>query len=279
MIKLQNRYQLLKKIGGGTFGDTYLAEDRNLPGNPLCLVKHLKRNPDPRGFAIAFRLFEQEAEILHNLGKHDQIPRLFAHIEENGEFYLVQEFVDGHDLTTEIIPGRKFSEQQTIKLITEILEVLIILHNQNIIHRDLKPSNIMRRKDGKIILIDFGAIKEILALTVNSQGQTSLTVGIGTPGYIPDEQANGRPRLASDIYAVGMIAIQAVTGMVPGQFPEDSNTGEIIWRNYAQISDRFAEVLTKMVRDHFSQRYNNATEALQALIPPDKPVVSTGCDL
>ncbi|MBO1051746.1 MAG: tetratricopeptide repeat protein [Dolichospermum sp. DET73] len=122
-------------------------------------------------------------------------------------------------------------------------------------------------------MIDFGAVKEIGVYTVNSKGQTSLTVGIGTPGYMPGEQAGGKPKFASDIYAVGMIGIQAVTGLVPGQFQEDSNTGEIIWRNYAQVSDEFAEVLTKMVRDHFSQRYKNATEALQALIPPDKTIV------
>jgi serine/threonine protein kinase len=274
MTTLLSRYKIIKKIGGGTFGDTYLAEDIALPKNPPCLVKHLKRNPDFRVLAVALRFFEQEAQVLHELGKHDQIPSLAAHFQENGEFYLVQEFVDGHDLTKEIMPGRKLREQQAIKLLTEILEVLVIVHQQNIIHRDLKPSNIMRRrKDGKIVLIDFGAVKEIGAYTVNAQGQTSLTVGIGTPGYMPDEQANGRPKLASDIYAVGMIGIQAVTGLVPGQFQEDPNTGEIIWRNHAQISDRFATVLTKMVRDHFSQRYQNAMEALQALIPPAKTIV------
>ena len=100
--------------------------------------------------AVPLRFFEQEAQVLHELGKHDQIPSLAAHFQENGEFYLVQEFVDGHDLTKEIIPGRKLREQQGIKLLTEIREVLVIVYQQNIIHRDLKPSNIMRcRKDGK----------------------------------------------------------------------------------------------------------------------------------
>ncbi|MFM9159231.1 MAG: hypothetical protein ACKOPK_15295, partial [Dolichospermum sp.] len=108
-------------------------------------------------------------------------------------------------------------------------------------------------------------VKEIAAFTVNSKGQTSLTVGIGTPGYMPSEQANGKPKFASDVYAVGIIGIQAVTGLLPAQLQEDSITGEIIWRNHAQVSDRFAEVINNMVRDHFSQRYKNANEALQVL--------------
>lgn len=169
-------------------------------------------------------------------------------------------------MNTEIIPGKKLSEKQTIKVLQEILEILAIVHQQNIIHRDIKPLNIMRRRaDGKIVLIDFGAVKEIAAFTVNSTGQTSLTVGIGTPGYMPSEQANGKPKFASDVYAVGIIGIQAVTGLLPAQLQEDSITGEIIWRNHAQVSDRFTEVINNMVRDHFSQRYKNASEALQAL--------------
>jgi serine/threonine-protein kinase len=266
MLTLLSRYKIIKEIGQGGFGDTYLAEDTALPGNPKCVVKHLKRNPDPSVLAISQRLFENEAKILQDLGKYDQIPALYAYFTENGEFYLVQEFVDGYDLNTEIIPGKKLSEKQTIKLLQEILEILAIVHQQNIIHRDIKPSNIMRRRaDGKIVLIDFGAVKEIAAFTVNSKGQTSLTVGIGTPGYMPSEQANGKPKFASDVYAVGIIGIQAVTGLLPAQLQEDSITGEIIWRNHAQVSDRFAEVINNMVRDHFSQRYKNASEALQVL--------------
>ncbi len=142
----------------------------------------------------------------------------------------------------------------------ELLEVLAFVHDKNIIHRDIKPANIRRRKsDGKLVLIDFGAVKEVMT------GQTSSTVSIGSPGYSPSEQSNGRPNLASDVYSVGIIGIQVLTGLNPQNMTRDNSTGEIIWRNHAQVSSHFGDVLTKMVKDHFSFRYPNATEALKAI--------------
>ena len=279
---LQNRYKIIKFLGSGGFGNTYLAVDLHLPKQPQCVVKHLKpKNPNPAVLSIAKKLFEREAQTLYQLGnENSQIPRLFAHFEENREFYLVQEFVDGHDLSKEITPGKPLSEDVVFKLLKEILEVLTIVHQYRVIHRDIKPQNLMRRrKDGKIVLIDFGAVKEISTMTINTQGQTSVTVAVGTPGYMPSEQANGKPKLCSDIYAVGIIAIQALTGLMPQQLKQDSTTGEIIWQNFAQVNYRFAEVLDIMVRDHFSQRYQSADLALQALIstvvslPPPVPSV------
>jgi len=281
---LRHRYQIIKFLGKGGFGHTYLAKDLDLPGHPQCVVKHLKpQNADPDLLLIAKRLFETEAQTLYKLGSlHDQIPKLSAHFEENGEFYLVQDFIAGHDLTKELIPGKKLSESYTITLLHNILEILAIVHQQKVIHRDLKPDNLMRRQDGKIVLIDFGAVKEISTIVVNAQGQTSLTIAIGTPGYMPSEQAKGKPKLCSDIYAVGMIGIQALTGQPPDTLPEDPQTGEIIWRNQAQVSNNLANVLDKMVRDHFSQRYQNAEEALQAILsllsplpPPPPPPTPT----
>ncbi|MEG4801659.1 bifunctional serine/threonine-protein kinase/formylglycine-generating enzyme family protein [Microcoleus sp. ARI1-B5] len=273
---LRNRYQIIELLGQGGFGDTYRAKDLDLPGQPDCVVKHFKpKDPNPDILPIAKRLFDSEAETLYKLGKlHDQIPSLWAHFEEHGEFYLVQDFIEGHDLAKELIPGQKLSESQTIILLHNILEVLAIVHRQNVIHRDIKPHNLMRRQDGKIVLIDFGAVKEIGSLVVNAQGQTSFTVGIGTSGYMPSEQAKGKPKLCSDVYAVGMIGIQALTGKTPESLPEDPNTGEVAWRNQAQASNNLATVLDKMVRDNFSQRYQNANEALQAILslsPPPLP--------
>jgi formylglycine-generating enzyme required for sulfatase activity/tRNA A-37 threonylcarbamoyl transferase component Bud32 len=271
-VRLRQRYQIIRVLGSGGFGDTYLAHDLDLPGHPQCVVKHLQIKPPntPAALPIARRLFAEEAKALQKLGTHNQIPQLFAYFEENNEFYLVQEFVKGEDLTEQVYPQNKLPENQVKKLLIEILEVLTFVHQQNIIHRDLKPQNIMRRSgDGKIMLIDFGAVKE--TMRVNSQGQTILTVAIGTPGYMPSEQTAGSPKLASDIYAVGMLGIYALTGIRPHQLPKDPTTEEVTWRNQANVSEDFAKILTKMVRYHFGDRYQDAQEALKALTPPTPP--------
>jgi serine/threonine protein kinase len=272
---LRNRYKIIKLLRSGGFGDTYLAEDLDLPQTPKpkCVVKHLKPNSNPAVLQIVRRLFDSEAQVLYKLGDDNkQIPRLFAHFEEQGQFYLVQEFVDGEDLSHEIIPGKRLSEAEVTKLLQEILAVLAVVHKQNIIHRDIKPQNLMRRRqDGKIVLIDFGAVKEINTLTVNTQGYTSATVAVGTPGYMPSEQAAGEPKLCSDIYAVGMLGISALTGLQPHELPKDPTNGEVIWRNWANVSERLADILSKMVSYHFNQRYRTAAEALQALTPPAPP--------
>ncbi|MBD2356051.1 protein kinase [Tolypothrix sp. FACHB-123] len=268
-IILRSRYKVIQPLASGGFGETYLAEDLDIPTNPKpkCVVKHLKpQNQNEELLKIAKTLFDREAGALYRLGKmSDRIPQLFAHFEENGEFYLVQEFIDGHDLSKEIILGQPWNEAQVKKLLKDVLEILVVVHQQNIIHRDIKPKNIMRRQDGTIVLIDFGAVKEIKGLETNTQGLVTSTILIGTNGYMPNEQANGKPKLSSDVYAVGMLGIQAITGIAPQNLPEDAVTGEIMWRDRAIVSDRLAEVLTTMVRSHFSQRYPTATEALQAL--------------
>ncbi|MEH2256118.1 serine/threonine-protein kinase [Nostoc sp.] len=259
---LRNRFEIIKHLGSGGSADTYLAIDLDLPGQPHCVVKHLHpKDSNPAVLPIAKKLFDREAEVLYQLGNnHDQIPRLFAHFDEDGDFYLVQEFIDGHALTQEIVSGQPLNENTVLTLLKDILEVLAFVHQHDIIHRDIKPQNLMRRySDQKIVLIDFGSIKKIGALGAG------LTIAVGTPGYMPNEQAKGKPKLCSDIYAVGMICIQALTGLIPEQLPEDPSTGEVIWRDRAQVSDALANILDTMVRDRYNQRYQSATEALEAL--------------
>lgn len=268
-ITLRNRYKIIKLLGSGGSGDTYLAVDLDLPGRPCCVVKHFKpKGLNPVHVPIAKSLFAKEAEVLYQLGDaHDQVPRLFAHFDENGDFYLVQEFVDGHDLTKEISPGICLNEDVVFSLLKEILEVVVFVHQNNIIHRDIKPQNLMRRQsDGRVVLIDFGSIKEIGTLGVNQHGQTSATVAVGTLGYMPSEQSKGKPELCSDVYAVGIIGIQALTGLKPDEIPKDRNTGKIIWRDRSRVSDSLANVIDKMVCVRPSQRYQSALEALEALM-------------
>jgi serine/threonine protein kinase len=267
--KLRNRYLLTRQLGSGGFGVTYLAEDEDLPGNPECVVKHFKpRYPSQSTLPIAKSLFDREANVLYRLGQeHDQIPKLYAHFEEDGEFYLVQEYIHGHNLATEIKRNKFLSEPEVFSLLFSVLSALSVVHQHGVIHRDIKPANLMRRyNDGKIVLIDFGAVKEVSALATDTQGQTSLTVVVGSSGYMPDEQANGKPKLCSDIYALGMVGIHALTGIQPSKLPEDSETGAVIWRDRVNVSDSLANVLELMVKPHFSQRYRSASEALQSLL-------------
>ncbi|MCL2931832.1 MAG: bifunctional serine/threonine-protein kinase/formylglycine-generating enzyme family protein [Trichodesmium sp. MAG_R03] len=265
---LRSRYQIIKFLGSGGFGETHLAQDVDLPGNPKCVVKHLKpKSLEPEVLDEAKKLFEREAETLYKLGNDsNQIPKLFAHFREGREFYLVQEYIEGEEISRELTTGKKLSEFETIGLLKGILEALTVAHKKNIIHRDIKPQNLMRRRsDRKIILIDFGAVKEIGVLTINKKGLTSLTRAVGTPGYMPSEQSNGKPKLSSDIYAVGMVGIKALTGKNPENLPVNQETGNIIWQNEAEVSDRLANILNRMVHEYFPQRYKNAMEVLEVL--------------
>ncbi|MDZ8110166.1 MAG: protein kinase [Nostoc sp. DedQUE12a] len=272
---LDHRYQIIRVLATGGFGQTYIAEDTRRPGNPICVVKHLKPGTDPRVFATAKRLFNSEAETLEKLGNHDQIPRLLAYFDENQEFYLVQEYIEGHTIAEELLPGKRWSESQVIQLLQEILGILEFVHQQGVIHRDIKPDNIIRRtSDNKLVLVDFGAVKQLRTQMVTVGGQASATVVIGTPGYMPTEQGQGKPRPNSDIYSLGIIAIQALTGLPATELQEDPETGEIIWRHSVTVNPRLAAVLTKMVRYHFKDRYQTATEALQACKEAINPVVA-----
>ncbi|MEH2453560.1 bifunctional serine/threonine-protein kinase/formylglycine-generating enzyme family protein [Nostoc sp.] len=271
---LVGRYEIIRELGGGGFAITFLAKDYLQPSQPLCVVKQLRpEHNEPR----IVEFFETEATVLEKLGKYSQIPQLLAHFRENKNLYIVQEFIEGHDLKQEIIPGKQLSEGYVTKLLQDVLEVLSFVHNQQVIHRDIKPENLMRRhRDGKIFLIDFGAVKELGALIVNVEGKVTSSVIIGTPGYMPNEQKNAKPIFASDIYALGVTVIQALTGISAVDFEEDAKTGEILWRHKAQVSKHLANVLSKMVRRHYSLRYANATEVLQDLSkklppPPTRP--------
>jgi len=232
------------------------------------VVKHL--HPKLKGhkaLETAKRLFNREAEALYQLGTHDQIPKLFAHFEEQHEFYLVQEFIEGTLLTQTLKTTEPYSERAVVALLQDVLETLEFVHQQGVIHRDIKPSNLIRRgSDDKIVLIDFGAVKQIGVMQEFDDDSTSMvTVAVGSLGYMPNEQLAGKPRFSSDIYALGMIGIRALTGLLPSQLPDDPRTGELCWSDRAEASPELIAVLDQMVRYDFRQRYATAADALSAL--------------
>jgi serine/threonine protein kinase, bacterial len=263
---LAGHYRILQVLGEGGFGQTYITEDLHLPGNPKCVLKHLKpASVDPGVLEIARKLFDKEAIVLQQLGNHDRIPRLLAYFEEDQEFYLVQEYVPGHPLSKELTPGTKWSERQVTELFQEVLDILVFIHGQGVIHRDIKPDNIMRRdSDRRLVLIDFGAIKQVRNQQV-AHGQHTMTVAIGTPGYMPIEQASGNPRASSDIYSLGMLGIQALTGVNPYELAEDDRTGELKWEHLTVANPQLIAIVQRMTRYHFRDRYLTAAEALQAV--------------
>jgi CHASE2 domain-containing sensor protein/predicted Ser/Thr protein kinase len=260
---LNNRYKITETLGSGGFSYTYLAEDTHRPGKPLCVVKHLQpARTDEVFLDIARRLFKTEAEILDVLGHHNQIPQLMAYFEESHEFYLVQEYVRGETLQEELTPKKLVPEAEVVSSLKDLLHVLKFVHNRGVIHRDIKPSNLIRRKhDRRIVLIDFGAVKQIQPQIPGE----NPTVAVGTAGYAPPEQFMGQPRLNSDIYAVGMIGIQALTG-TPTRNLERESTTALAWQHLAVgTSQELVDILNKMVAFDFQKRYQSVEEVLQSL--------------
>ena len=268
---LRHRYEIVEVIGRGGFGYTYKAIDHDFPGKPLRVVKHLcPTHHDADSLRIARNLFQNEAECLSRLGENDGIPRLYAYFEEEGEFYLVEELIEGQDLTSEFQQGERWSEEATIALLIELLSILSIVHENNMIHRDIKPANIMRFRDnGKLVLIDFGAVRE--AVTADSDGLTTAT-GIGTPPYMPAEQAMGRPGKYSDIYAVSIIGILALTGLTARDLLMNSAGLQDIWQNSdVEVSSKLKSILERMIDFQFTRRFPDAASALEAIAPQEEP--------
>ncbi|MEA5509567.1 bifunctional serine/threonine-protein kinase/ABC transporter substrate-binding protein [Crocosphaera sp. UHCC 0190] len=272
---LRNRYKIIDQIGKGGFGKTYKAKDIRQSGHPLRVVKEIiaPLSSDPRVLQEIKKRFIREGKTLSILGKHPQIPELFDYFADEGNFFLIQEYIEGHDLSEEVGPGSlPLSEAEVIKFLQDVLEILVFVHQQHIIHRDIKPSNLRRRKkDGKIFLIDFGAVKELNSMAITASETGNFTQTIGTPGYMAAEQQSGKPQLNSDLYALGMIGIQALTGLHPRTLPSDPHTGDVIWRYSSpehpmiEVNPDLERILNKMVRYMFSDRYYSAIEALEDL--------------
>lgn len=253
-------YKIIKLLGSGTFGKTYLAEDSHQLDSQVAIKQLSFFSNDPEELEQALAWFKREAETLKKLHRHNSIPDLLAYFEENQEFYLVEEFIEGHPLSQELRPGTTLKEDQVATILKEVLKIIRFLHKQAIIHRDIKPANIMRREEGQLVLIDFGtAVVDPLVQRQRTQ--------IGTPGYAPREQMQGNPQFNSDIYALGMTAIQALTGEDPQSLidPDAPDGIIVVWRNKAEVSDRLAGILDKMVRYDFRERYQSAKEVLLEL--------------
>jgi serine/threonine protein kinase len=280
---LNHRYRLVTAIGNGGFGATFLAEDTYMPSARRCVIKQLNfLAPNPQLMQIIKNKFQQEAAILEKLGdKSTQIPKLYAYFSEKDRFYLVQELIPGLTLNQKVGQEGVLSESAVKQIVRDILPVLNYVHASRIIHRDIKPSNIiLRQSDGKPVLIDFGIAKERIGTGMNTDDEETISIVVGTRGFMPPEQAIGKPVYASDIYSLGLTAIYMLTGKTPQQIETNPQTGEMNWRSYAAgTSVQLAAVLDKATRSGAGDRYQTATEMLDALLSEDPnwqhiPVIS-----
>ncbi|MCC5657066.1 serine/threonine protein kinase [Nostoc sp. XA010] len=267
---LQERYKIIQSLSAGVFGQTYIAVDVDYPENPKCVVKQIKVSSSESGYLEMLRLlFQAETETLKLLGSHHQIPEFIDCFEENERFYLVQEWIEGHALAAELPIDQQWgclwSEMEVVEFLIDVLGILEFVHSQGVIHCDIKPENLIRRNsDGKLVLIDFGSIQSIdfgigAELPIYRIPVTSL-------GYIPPEQFIGETQPNSDIYALGMIAIQALTGLEPLKLKADPYTNEIVWRSEnTPVNDYLAAILSQMIRYNYQNRFQSASEVLRVL--------------
>ena len=266
---INNRYQVIRALGEGGFGQAYLATDQQMPSQRKCAIKQLKPiTTNPEAYQLVQSRFQREAAILEQLGEdHPQIPRLYAYFSENRQFYLVQEWIDGITLDTLVNQQGPLPEAVVRSILTALLPVLDFIHSQGIIHRDIKPDNvILRSRTQQPVLIDFGAVRETMQTVVDSQNRPKSSIAIGTPGFMPPEQAAGRPILSSDLYSLGLVAIYLLTGQLPQAFETDVHSGEIIWQVAApHVSAGFVTVLEQSVKSHPRDRYSSAQAMLAAL--------------
>ncbi|MDJ1172117.1 serine/threonine-protein kinase [Roseofilum sp. BLCC_M154] len=270
----RDRYQMYKLLGRGGFGVTFLAKDLGANQQPWCVIKQLcPKVKHAKGLERARRCFRREAKILSQLGNHPQIPQMFDYFEEEGEFYLVQEYIQGRTLSREIRHYGQYTEKQVKSFLLEILPLLKFIHEQGVIHRDIKPPNIIRRHSrsqsstGELVLIDFGAVKYLIQETESNHTitATASTAFVGTFGFSPPEQLALRPTFASDLYALGITCVYMLTG----QFSSDDDLPHFRpkqwWRNNVEVSDQFADVIDQLLAVDLDERYRSAQEVLTAL--------------
>lgn len=263
------RYEEIKRLGHDQYTQTYLVKDIHQPRQKQGVLKQITPpTSDIDTFGKIRNLINTSFKELEKLNGHDQIPTLLASFEEDEAFYVVQEYVEGHNLDEEFLPGQYWTEHKVVELLIEILEVLKYVHQQNLAHLNLKPANLKRRQDGKVALIDFGIFKHIIPAALDSEYEPALA---GTPGYVPPQTVAKQTDFYRDIYAVGMIGIQALTDTHPKDFPIDKRTGEVIWQYTlanqpaVKVSDRLATILSKMIRHATEERYTQADNVLQEL--------------
>ena len=276
MTLVSNRYRVVRELGKGGFGTTSLVEDTQLPSGRRCVLKELLPvESSAEIYTLVKQRFEREAVILEELGNLTlQIPSLYAYFAENNKFYLVQEYVEGETIAQKVQSQGVMSDAAVREWVMGLLPVLAVVHDRKIIHRDIKPENvILRQRDHKPVLIDFGAVRETMGTLINPNGQSTQSIVIGTPGFMASEQAAGRAVFASDLYSLGLTAIYALTGKMPQGLQTDPMTGNVQWRQYApSVSAGLAAVIDRAIAPVSRDRFQTSGQMLDELLRSDSPI-------
>ncbi len=264
---LQNRYRVLKILGQGGFGRTYLAEDQGR-FNELCALKELIPTQTGGALEKSQELFAREATILYQI-QHPQVPQFRATFEQDKRLFLVQDYVAGKTYRTlldeRMAVGKTFSELEVSQFLRSLLPVLAQIHSRGIIHRDISPENIILRSSDQLpVLIDFGVVKE-LATRFQSSSPESVATTVGKLGYAPTEQIQtGRAYPSSDLYSLAVTSVVLLTGKEPQQLFDD-NQLTWDWQRLTNVSPKFAQVINRMLSMKPGDRYQNANDVLEAL--------------
>jgi eukaryotic-like serine/threonine-protein kinase len=261
---IDNRYQIIQKLGQSERGKTYLAKNLQATVDTKCIIEQLDfESENEANWQIIQQYLFREVTVIKRLGDHPQIPQIQHYFSKGQQFYLVREYVDGDNLQQEV-ERKKFDEAQAIYLIQDGLRILDFIHKTNVIHRDVQPIHLIRRKQDRVhVLINFGALRKIEANEINLQGELILTRGISNWAYAAPEQKTGEFYFSSDIYALAKSAVYALTGRSPLEL-EQSN---VDWRSRCQISSKLEKILIKMMSPPVEHRYHSALEVLQDLRP------------
>jgi eukaryotic-like serine/threonine-protein kinase len=256
--KIHAQYDITKFLGLGRFGETYLAKSKELPGQPQCVLKRYRSQQVDQPFALVKKSFEVQSELLYQLGQHDQIPRILAKIEDDENLYLVQEYIDGQMLSVELVPEKPWSQAQVVGMLQDVLGILEFIHHQNFIHQDINPKNLIRRwRDGKFVLLGCSGAKDIAGIWKQPIDDSPIEL-VGTPGYISFEQEDNNPQFNTDIYALGVIAIQALTGTV--EIDKNLDTYQLSWQHLTSANLKLVAIVDRMVRPDYRNRYQLARE-------------------
>jgi ABC-type branched-subunit amino acid transport system substrate-binding protein len=276
---LDGRYAPLEVLKQDESGATFLSCDLYTPKLTRCTIEQLQIDPsfNSTQLEIVTQLFCREAEVLEKLGEHPNIPRLFAFLEliipadpphsQQKFFYLVQKHVEGQSLEKELLKKGKFVESEVIFILREVARILEFVHFQDAIHRDLKPSNIIRDAQGKIYLVNFGAVKQIVAETMRvTAGKLDPDLDLSALADTAGKQYQGQDIYpSSDLYSLAATCVNLLTGKPP-QDLLNFETNNWQWRTPdLQVSDSLAEILDKMLQHNPNERFQSARDILDIL--------------